>query len=88
MFYNVSLIRRANSSQQKGITITPDQGFTIKTKITPDGVKVFINLCIHGEIDAPSVKKKLNADGESVEGKLLIPHLFLFPSESAIVASS
>ena len=31
-------------------------------------LKVFINLCSHGEIGAPSVKKKLNAEGESVEG--------------------
>jgi hypothetical protein len=85
MFYIVSLTCRANSSQQKGLTITPDQGFTLKTKITPDGVKIFINLCTHSEIDAPSVKKKLNAEGESVEGKLLIPNLFLFSSVSAIV---
>lgn len=40
----------------------------MKTKVVGAGLKVFINLCSHEEIDAPSVKKKLNAEGESVEG--------------------
>jgi PIH1 N-terminal domain len=80
----LSLTCCAISSQQKGITITPEQGFTLKTKVAPDGVKVFINLCTHGEIDAPSVKKKLNAEGESVEGKFLIQHL-CFPLLSPLL---
>ena len=65
--------------QQKGITITPIPGFTVKTKATPSGSKVFINLCTHEEIDAPSVKKKLNDKGESVEGKI---HEYFFNSSS------
>lgn len=56
------------SSKLKGITITPKACFTVKTKVVGAELKVFINLCSHEEIDAPSVKKKLNAEGESVEG--------------------
>ena len=56
--------------QHKGVTITPEPGFAIKTKVLPAGVKLFINICTHEEIEAPSLKKKLNDDGESVEGIL------------------
>ena len=56
--------------QHKGVTITPEAGFAIKTKALLAGSKVFINLCTHEEIEAPSLKKKLNDDGESVEGIL------------------
>lgn len=84
MFDIMLLTCPANSSQQKGITITPEQGFSLKTKIISDGVKVFINLCTHGEIDAPSVKKKLNAEGESVEGKFLNVQVLLLSPTSTV----
>lgn len=65
--------------QLKGKTITPKACFAVKTKVIGAELKVFINLCSHEEIDAPSVKKKLNAEGESVEGmgktSILLPHV-------------
>ena len=54
----------------KGKFITPSPGFVIKTKrMKPDDtMKIFINLCVHNDIDIPGIKKKLNDQGESVEG--------------------
>jgi hypothetical protein len=54
--------------QDKGKKITPIASFSVKTKRTTDSHKVFINMCTHEDIDEPAMKKKLNADGESVEG--------------------
>ena len=48
--------------QLEGKTITPKTCFAVKTKVVGAELKVFINLCSHEEIDAPSVKKKLNAE--------------------------
>lgn len=66
--------------QLEGKTITPKTCFAVKTKVVGAELKVFINLCSHEEIDAPSVKKKLNAEGESVEGmgstRILLPHAY------------
>lgn len=66
--------------QFKGKTITPKACFAVKTKVVGAELKVFINLCSHEEIDAPSVKKKLNTEGESVEGmgstSTLLPHVY------------
>ena len=56
-----------------GIKITPEPGFTFKTKRTDvkeesaQG-KVFINICQHEKIAAPQLKKRLNDEGEEVEG--------------------
>eukprot|EP00602_Paraphysomonas_sp_CaronLab_P012541 CAMPEP_0185038478 /NCGR_PEP_ID=MMETSP1103-20130426/34192_1 /TAXON_ID=36769 /ORGANISM="Paraphysomonas bandaiensis, Strain Caron Lab Isolate" /LENGTH=583 /DNA_ID=CAMNT_0027576927 /DNA_START=54 /DNA_END=1802 /DNA_ORIENTATION=- len=54
-------------SKQKGIQITPEPGFTVKTK-NQSGSKIFINVCQHAEIAVPAIKKRLNAEGEEVEG--------------------
>jgi hypothetical protein len=51
----------------ESIDITPIPGFTVKTK-RQDDMKVFINLCTHTSISEPGNKKKLNDDGEEVEG--------------------
>lgn len=53
--------------------ITPIPGFVIKTLqlnggSTDDKDKVLINLCSHEDIEVPGMKKRLNPDGESVEG--------------------
>lgn len=56
------------AKQAAGIMVTPEPGFTVKTKVLPDGAKVFINLCTHEGLDLPSMKKRLNDEGESVEG--------------------
>lgn len=52
----------------KGITITPESGFVVKTKRNSLETKVFINICTHEVIDKPGVKKKLDDKGEEVEG--------------------
>jgi hypothetical protein len=67
----------------KGISITPEPGFTIKTRQENDSKvassppsiltshltrQVFINLCQHSELAVPALKKKLNEEGEEVEG--------------------
>ena len=52
----------------KGITITPEPGFVVKTKRNSLQTKVFINVCTHEVIDKPGVKKKLDDKGEEVEG--------------------
>lgn len=57
--------------QVKGIYITPEPGFVFKTKrAAPEenNKKVFVNMCKHDSIDAPGLKKRLNEEGESVEG--------------------
>ena len=52
----------------KGIDITPLPGFTIKTKRENTYDKVFINVCIHEELAKPGLKKRLDENGEEVEG--------------------
>jgi len=58
----------ASKNAPKGITITPEAGFSYKTKQTRDDLKVFINICIHAALDPPGLKKRLNDEGEPVEG--------------------
>mmetsp|Transcript_3380 Transcript_3380/g.6130 ORF Transcript_3380/g.6130 Transcript_3380/m.6130 type:complete len:629 (+) Transcript_3380:65-1951(+) len=55
-------------TRQKGIEITPEPGFVLKTKRLTDDVKVFINICKHDALAEPALKKKLDASGEEVEG--------------------
>lgn len=55
-------------NRPKGKTITPESGFVVKTRRLNDDKKIFINVCIHPDIDAPGVKKKLDDKGEEVEG--------------------
>lgn len=50
----------------KGIHITPEPGFCYKTTCATG--KVFINLTSHDAIGPPGVAKKLDANGEEVEG--------------------
>lgn len=54
--------------QVKSKEITPKPGFVIKTKRQQDDKKIFINICMHEDVDMPSVKKKLDDKGESIEG--------------------
>jgi len=54
--------------EQKGIEIVPNPGFTIKTKCLKADKKVFINVCTSDELDIPGLKKRLNDDGDEVEG--------------------
>ena len=48
--------------------MTPEPGFTLKTRTVSTGSKIFINVCSHEEIGVPAMKKKIGADGEPVEG--------------------
>jgi hypothetical protein len=55
----------------KGKWIEPKPGFALKSKLVQKYEKfevVYINLCIHDDIDVPGMKKRLNEEGESVEG--------------------
>lgn len=51
-----------------GLHITPRPGFVIKTKNAATEDKVFINICIHEELAEPHLKKRLDNNGEEVEG--------------------
>ena len=52
---------------QASVKVYPSPGFTIKTS-TKKGEKVFINACSHELVPSPAVAKKLNDQGEEVEG--------------------
>lgn len=54
--------------KESGIAITPIAGFAIKTKKLKDELKFFINVCYHETIDKPGQKKKLDNEGNEVEG--------------------
>ena len=70
----------AKAKGQPGIKITPEPGFTFKTRSVNAGDpskkdepeesegKIFINICVHEKLSAPAIKKKLNDEGEEVEG--------------------
>jgi len=54
-----------------GISITPEPGFTFKTRKMGDDSadgKIFVNICQHEKLSKPALKKRLNEDGEEVEG--------------------
>jgi len=54
-----------------GILITPEPGFTFKTRRVGDESetgKIFVNVCIHEKLTPPGLKKRLNEEGEEVEG--------------------
>lgn len=59
---------KKNEPAVKSLMITPEPGFTLKTKKLDDDLKVFINICVHKDIFEPANKKKLNDQGEEVEG--------------------
>lgn len=61
-------IRLPKDQLPKGIQIQPVAGFCYKTKRTPDGSKVFINIVTHEKLQKPGTKKKLDAEGNEVEG--------------------
>ena len=54
--------------EHKGANVTPLAGFVMKTKRDSDGRKVFINVCHSPDLQAPSLKKKLDAEGNEQEG--------------------
>jgi len=62
----------AKKEAQKGVKITPEPGFSFKTRLAgaegADSGKVFVNICVHEKISAPGLKKRLNAEGEEEEG--------------------
>jgi hypothetical protein len=51
-----------------GIMITPTPGFVFKTRRSVDSQKVFVNVCTHEDVAQPGLKKRLNENGEEVEG--------------------
>ncbi|CAM9412778.1 unnamed protein product [Ectocarpus sp. 12 AP-2014] len=51
-----------------GIVISPRPGFVIKTKLVDTGIKVFVNVCQHERIGESSMVKKLDKEGQEVEG--------------------
>lgn len=54
--------------QPKGVRITPEVGFVVKTRLQNSPTKVFINVCKHPQLAEPATKKKLDDDGNEVEG--------------------
>lgn len=54
--------------EHAGVDITPLPGFVMKTTRLSDGRKVFINICQSCELQAPSLKKKLDDEGNEQEG--------------------
>ena len=58
---------KGTRGKQEGINITPVAHFSIKTKDS-DGVKAFINVCSHEALSEPAPQKKLDAEGNEVEG--------------------
>ena len=63
-----SLTAEGIKQQHKGIRITPEPGFVIKTRLQNETTKVFINVCKHTQLAEPATKKKLDDDGNEVEG--------------------
>ena len=57
-----------NPHEMDGNLITPLPSFTIKTVNTSLNTKVFVNVCTHPDVVPPRNVKRLNADGEEVEG--------------------
>lgn len=53
--------------KHEGILVTPKPGFVLKT-FSRTNLKVFINVCFHDFIEKQSTKKKLDKNGEEVEG--------------------
>lgn len=51
-----------------GVDIHPEPGFVLKTKRVGDGLKTFLNICQHEALAKPAVKKRLDEDGNEVEG--------------------
>lgn len=59
--------------KEQGIEVIPEPGFVVKTTTLgpPEaggGVKVFINICQSDKLQAPSVQKRLDAEGKEQEG--------------------
>jgi hypothetical protein len=52
----------------KSLHITPEPAFSYKTYRTKDSRKVFINITSHELLEKPGIKKKLNKEGEEIEG--------------------
>ncbi|GMH92311.1 hypothetical protein TrVE_jg7556 [Triparma verrucosa] len=55
-------------NDQEGCLITPEPVFSVKTSDNKSGRKVFINVCTHEKVTEPRTVKRLNPQGEEVEG--------------------
>ncbi|GMH82499.1 hypothetical protein TL16_g09279 [Triparma laevis f. inornata] len=53
---------------QEGALITPTPVFSLKTSDSRTNRKVFINVCTHEKVTEPRNVKRLNKEGEEVEG--------------------
>ena len=54
--------------QKDGVEITPIPQFTIKTTNLTTSGKTFVNVCTHPDVVPPRNVKRLNEQGEEVEG--------------------
>jgi hypothetical protein len=59
---------KLSQQKQKGLEIQPIPGFVYKTLRADDKKKVIINITSHEILEKPAVKKKLDKDGNEVEG--------------------
>jgi len=61
------------SDRQQGVEVQPDPSYVIKTRLQTSTtslspIKLFINVCSSEVIAKPSTKKRLDAEGEEIEG--------------------
>lgn len=61
-------LKLPKESNKKGIDVVPEPGFVLKTFRNSDGTKIFVNMTQHEAVDAPAIKKKLDDNGQEVEG--------------------
>ncbi|CAM9583386.1 unnamed protein product [Ascophyllum nodosum] len=61
-------MRTSPETQHPWIVISPKPGFVIKTRLLDEGIKVFVNVCHHERIGDSGLVKKLDRDGNEVEG--------------------
>ncbi len=55
-------------SIERGLEVIPTPGFVLKTQTLSDGSKVFVNVCSSDLLPLPALKKRLDEEGNEVEG--------------------
>ncbi len=58
----------ASPSIERGVEVMPTPGFLLKTQKLSDGSKVFVNICSSDLLPLPALKKRLDEDGNEMEG--------------------
>eukprot|EP01040_Poterioochromonas_malhamensis_P007437 gene7437-8020_t len=61
-------VAASKDKEVKSLQITPNPAFSYKSRRIRDQKKVFINITSHEHLDKPGIKKKLDKDGNEIEG--------------------